>query len=82
MEDDETVKTMFSKFQMLIAELKVLEKKYYTVDHVKKIIRSLPKKWIPVVTSLKLAKDLNSISLKELVSSLRSQEIKLEEDEP
>ena len=35
-----------------------------------------------MVTALKLAKDLNKISLEELVSSLRSHEIELEEDEP
>ena len=35
-----------------------------------------------MVTALKLSKDLNSVSLEELVSSLRSHEIELEEDEP
>ena len=35
-----------------------------------------------MVIALKLAKDLNKISLDELVSSLRSHEIELEEDEP
>ena len=35
-----------------------------------------------MVTSLKLAKDLNKISLEELVISLRSHEIELEDDEP
>ncbi|XP_050916658.1 uncharacterized protein LOC127131797 [Lathyrus oleraceus] len=35
-----------------------------------------------MVTTLKLSKDLNSISLAELISSLRSHKIELEEDEP
>ena len=35
-----------------------------------------------MVTSLKLSKDLKNITLEELVSSLRSHEIELEEDEP
>ena len=35
-----------------------------------------------MVTTLKLEKDLNKISLEELVSSLRSHEIELEDDEP
>ena len=35
-----------------------------------------------MVTALKLAKDLNSISFEELVSYLRNHEIELEEDEP
>lgn len=33
-------------------------------------------------TALKLAKDLNKVSLEELISSLRSHEIELNEDEP
>ena len=81
-EEDEYVETMFSRFQMLIAGLRVLNKGYSTADHVKKIIRSLPKKQRPMVTALKLSKDLNNIRLEELVSSLRSHEIELEEDEP
>ena len=82
MEDDETIETMFLRFQMLVVGLKVPDKGYSTANHVKKIIRSLPKKWRPMVTALKLEKDLNNISLEELVSSLRSHEIELEEDEP
>src|ERR1044072_1821999 len=82
MEDHESVEAMFSRFQMLIAGLRVLNKRYSTSDHVKKIIRSLPAKWRPMVPAMKVAKDLNSISLEELISSLRSHEIELQEDEP
>ena len=82
MKDDESVETMFSRFQTLVAGLKVLNKGYSTVNHVKKIIRSMPKKWRPMVTSLNLPKDLSNTRLEELISSLRSHEIKLEEDEP
>ena len=82
MEDDEAIEVMFSRFQILVAGLKVLDKGYTTSDHVKKIIKSLPKKWRPMVTALKLSKDLNNISLEELISSLRSHEIDLKEDEP
>lgn len=67
---------------MLVAGLKVMEKEYSITDHVKKIIRSLPKKWRLMVTAFKMAKDLNNISLEELVSSLRSHEFELDEDEP
>src|ERR1044072_6853562 len=72
MNEDESVETMFSRFQMLVAGFRVLDKGYSTSDHVKKIIRNLPAKWRPMVTALKVAKDLNSISLEELISSLRS----------
>lgn len=82
MEDGEVVEVIFSRCQNLVVGLKVLDKVYTTIDHVKKIIRSLPKKWRHMVTALKLSKDLNNISLEELISSLRSHEIDLEEDEP
>ena len=59
LEEDETIETMFSRFKILVAGLKVLDKGYSTTDHVKKIIRSLPKKWRHMVTALKLEKDLN-----------------------
>ena len=34
------------------------------------------------MTALKMAKDLNKISLEELINSLRSHELELQEDEP
>ena len=67
---------------MLVAGLRVLDKGYTTADHVKNIIRSLPVEWRPMVTALKLAKNLNNTSLEELISSLRSHEIEIQEDEP
>lgn len=82
MEDDETIKDMFSRFQTLVADLKVLNKGYTTPYHVKKIIKSLPKKWRAMFTTLKVSKDINNTTLEELVSSLRIHEIKLEEDVP
>ncbi|XP_050915187.1 uncharacterized protein LOC127130162 [Lathyrus oleraceus] len=81
-EGEEIVENMFLRFQTLIAGLKVLNKGYSTTDHVKKIIKSLPKSYRPMITALKLSKDLNNTSLEELVSSLKSREIELEEDEP
>lgn len=82
MEDEETVENMFSKLQTLVVGLKVLDKGYSTADHVKNIIISLPKHWRPMVIALKLSKDLNNTSLEELVSSLRSHVIELNENGP
>lgn len=82
MEDDETIEDMFSNFQTLVVGLKVLNKGYTTADHVKKIIRNLPNKWRLMVTALKVSKDLNSAPLEEIINSLRSHVIELEEDEP
>jgi hypothetical protein len=82
MEEYENIEEMFSRFQTLVAGLEVLNKGYTTVDHVKKIIRSLPQKWRPMVTALKVSRDLNNTTLEEIISSLRSYEIELEADEP
>ncbi|XP_057444117.1 uncharacterized protein LOC130736293 [Lotus japonicus] len=75
MEPGESVAAMFSRFQMLIVGIRVLDKSYTTADHAKKIIRSLLEKWMPLVNALKLSKNLNKISLEDLVSILRSHEI-------
>lgn len=58
-----------------------MDKGYTTSYHVKKIIKSLPKKWRPMMTTLKVSKDMNKTTLGELIISLRSHEIELEEDE-
>src|SRR3954465_1524936 len=82
MEDDENIEKMFSRFQMLTAGLRVLDKGYTKADHVKKIIRSLPRRWDPMVTAFKISKNLNEVSLEELISALRSHEIELDANEP
>lgn len=76
------IEDMFLRFKTLVDGLKVLNKGYTTSDHVKKIIRSLPKKWRAMVTTLKVSKDLNNATLEEFISPLRSREIDLEEDDP
>src|SRR3954463_12329224 len=82
MEDDENIETMFSRFQTLTPRLRVLDKGYTKADHVKKIIRSFPRRWGPMVTAFKIAKNLNEVSLEELISALRSHEIELDANEP
>ena len=46
-----------------------------------KILRSLPARWRPKVTTIKEAKDLNTLSVEDLVSSLKDHEISLNEHE-
>ena len=82
MEEGESIEQMFSRFQTLTSGLRVLDKGYTNADHVKKIIRILPRKWAPMVIAFKVSKDLNAISLEELISALRSHEIELDEFEP
>lgn len=82
MKEDGMVEEIFSRFQTLVDGLEVLNKGDTTSDHVKKIIISLPKKWRPMVNALKVSKYLNKTTLEELISSMRSHEIELEEDDP
>jgi len=82
MKDDESIEEMYSRFQTLVSGLQILKKSYVASDHVSKILRSLPARWRPKVTSIEEAKDLNTLSVEDLVSSLKVHEISLNEHEP
>ena len=81
MKDGEEIEAMFSRFQVLVSGLQVLDKSYTTTDHVRKILRSLPPKWRPKVTAFQEAKDLDQVSLEDLISSLKTHEMELMTDE-
>lgn len=68
--EDEDIEIMFSRFQVLIAGLRVINKSYTAYDHVKKIMRSLHVKYRPKVTFIQEANDLNTLSLESLNSNL------------
>jgi len=82
MKEDESIEQMYSRFQTLVSGLQILKKSYVASDHVSKILRSLPARWRPIVTAIKEAKDLNTLSVEDLVSSLKVHEIGLNEHEP
>jgi len=82
MKEDKNIETMYSRFQTLVSGLQILKKSYVASDHVNKILRSLPAKWRPKVTAIEEAKDLNTLSVEDLISSLKCNEIGLNEHEP
>jgi len=82
MKDDENIEEMYSRFQTLVSGLQILKKSYVASDHVSKILRSLPARLRPKVTSIEEAKDLNTINVEDLISSLKVHEISLNEHEP
>jgi len=82
MKDDENIEGMYSRFQTLVFGLQILKKSYVASDHVSKILKSLPARWRPKVTAIEEAKDLNTLSVEDLVSSLKVHEISLNEHEP
>ena len=82
MKDDESIKEMYSRFQTLVYGLQILKKSYVASDHVSKILRSLPARWRPKPTAIEEAKDLNTLSVEDHVSSLKVHEMSLNEHEP
>jgi len=65
-----------------VSGLQVLKKSYAAPGHAKKILRSLPPRFIQKFTVKQEAKDLNKLSLKNLISSLKNHEIEIESDKP
>jgi len=82
MKDDEIIEQMYSRFQTLVSGLQILKKSYVASDHVSKILRSLPARWRPKVTAIEEAKDLNTLCVEDLVSSLKVHKTGLNEHEP
>jgi len=78
MKEDESIEQMYSRFQILVSGLQVPKKSYVASDHVSKILRSLPARWRPKVTAIEEAKDLNTLSVEDL---LKVHEISLNEHE-
>jgi len=82
MKEDESIEQMYSRFQTLVSGHQILKKSYVASDHVSKILRSLPARWRPKVTAIEEVKDLNTLSVEDLISSLKVHEIGLNEHEP
>jgi len=78
MKDDESIEEMYSRFQTLVSGRQILKKSYVASDHLSKILRSLPARWRPKVTAIEEAKDLNTLSVEDLVSSLKVLKISLQ----
>jgi len=82
MKEDESIEQMYSRFQTLVSGLQILKKSYVASNHVSKILRSLPARWRSKVTAIEEAKDLSTLSVEDLVCSLKVHEIGLDEHEP
>ena len=55
--------------------MKGLGKAISESEQVMKILRALPESWTPKITAFEEAKDLNTLKLKDLISSLMSHEL-------
>ncbi|KAK2980906.1 hypothetical protein RJ640_013408 [Escallonia rubra] len=75
MKEHESINEMYSRFTLIINGLKLLGKIYPEKEVVRKVIRSLPKRWEAKLTVIQEANDLNVLKLEELVDSLMTNEI-------
>jgi len=74
--------TAIPKAEYMKMSDKSTAKTMFASVHVSKILRSLPARWRPKVIAFEEAKDLNTLSVEDLVSSLKVHEIGLNEHEP
>ncbi|XP_020209494.1 uncharacterized protein LOC109794455 [Cajanus cajan] len=80
-EENESIQAMFGRFQTIVNELSFLCKTYDSFDHIDKLLRSLPKKWRPQVIALRASKNLEKLSLEELIRLLKVHELELQQDD-
>ncbi|GAV72600.1 UBN2 domain-containing protein [Cephalotus follicularis] len=77
MHENEDIKTMFTRFTNITNALQALDKIYTNSEMVRKIPRCLPKSWMQKVTAIEEAKDLNTLSLEDLLGSLLTYELSI-----
>ncbi|GAV79243.1 UBN2 domain-containing protein, partial [Cephalotus follicularis] len=65
---------MFTRFTNIINALQSLDKTYSNSEMVRKILRCLPRSWMPKVAVIKEAKNLNILPLEDLLRSLMTHE--------
>jgi len=81
MEEGEDIQTMFGCFQTILNELRSLGRHYDNYDHIDKILWSLSRKWRPQIIALRSIKNLDSMTLEEIVGILKLYEQDLAQDE-
>ncbi|GAV81537.1 UBN2 domain-containing protein, partial [Cephalotus follicularis] len=78
MNENEDIKSMFTRFINIIKALQALDKVYSNSKMVRKIQRCLPRTWMPKVTIIEEAKDLNTLPLDDLLGSLMTNELSMQ----
>ena len=76
MSNEETMMDMYTRFTNSTNELKSLGKSFTTEELVRKILRFLPQSWETKVTAIQEAKNMNEISLDELIGNLQTYELR------
>ena len=81
MKEGERIQEMFDRFNDILNGLKAFRKTYSNLELIRKILRALPKSWTSNKDAILEAKDLNALPLEELLGSLITHEMGLNEDE-
>ena len=79
MDANKTITEIFTRFTGIINELNALGRTYASSDLVRKLLRSLPRTWEAKVIVIQEAKDLSKLSLEELIGSLMTHEITMQD---
>ncbi|GAV84761.1 UBN2 domain-containing protein, partial [Cephalotus follicularis] len=69
---------MFTRFTNIINALQSLDKTFSNSDLVRKILRCLPRSWMPKVTAIEEAKNLSILPLEDLLGSLMTYELTMQ----
>ena len=72
----ESVMDMYTLFTDITNELKSLGKSFTIEELVRKILRILPYSWEAKITTIQEAKDMNKITLDELIGNLQTYEFR------
>ena len=76
MGDRESVMDMYTRFTHITNELRSLGKSFTIEELVRKILRILPHSWEAKVTAIQEAKEMNKITLDELIGNLQTYELR------
>ncbi|GKE66261.1 zf-CCHC domain-containing protein, partial [Tanacetum coccineum] len=77
---DESIDSVFARFNTIITSLKALDEGYSSKNNVRKFLRALHPKWRAKVTAIEESKDLTSLSLDELIENLKVHEMIIKKD--
>ena len=78
MDESKMITQMYSRFTNIINSLKAFDKTYTQPELIRKILRSLLATWIHKVSAIEESKDLDRYELEELIGSLMTHEIHIQ----
>ena len=78
---NESITEMYTRFTIIVNNLKSLGEKITNEKMVKKILWSLTKDWKTKTTTIEEAKDLSTLTIDDLIGSLLGYELQVKEEE-